>query len=78
MKNSLEQFTSREISALNLIVEGKTNKEIAAFLNVSLPTAKTYVQKILDKTGIHDRKRLIVEYQTLLRKKNSNCDDDTI
>lgn len=70
MNELIEQLTFSEINVLKLIVEGKTNKEIAAVLNVSISTVKWHVQKVLDKTGIRDRKILIVEFYSTFRQKN--------
>lgn len=56
------QFTPFEIHVLKLIVEGKTNKEIAEALNTNLWAIKWHVRKIHEKTDSHDRRMLIVKY----------------
>lgn len=62
MNKSIEQLTPTEINVLKMIVEGKTNKEIAESLMISLSTVMWHVQNIFDKTAIRNRKALIVEY----------------
>lgn len=70
MNELIEQLTLTGVNVLKLIIEGKTNKEIAAILKVSVSTVKWHVQKALDKTGIRDRKLLIVEFYSTFRQKN--------
>lgn len=49
------QLSDREMEVLQLIVEGKSNPEIAATLYLSLSTVKTYVRGILSKLAVDDR-----------------------
>ena len=51
----MEFFTKREIELINLLSEGKSNKEIARELYLSVHTVKATLEKIYDKTGIHNR-----------------------
>jgi DNA-binding NarL/FixJ family response regulator len=46
-------LTSREREALQLLAEGKTTKEIAFALDISVKTAETYRQHIMNKLDIH-------------------------
>lgn len=46
-------LTNREREVLQLIAEGKTTKEIAHHLCVSVKTIETHRQKIMDKLEIH-------------------------
>ena len=46
-------LTSREREVLQLLAEGKTMKEIAFALEISVKTAETYRQHIMDKLDIH-------------------------
>lgn len=55
------EFTVREKEISFLMVEGLTNKQIADRLYISEGTVKNYISNIYDKTGIHDRVKLIVE-----------------
>ncbi len=56
-----EELTEREREISSLMVEGLTNKQIADRLYISEGTVKNYISNIYDKTGIHDRVKLIVE-----------------
>lgn len=48
------QLTSREIEVLQLIAEGKANKETAAELGISLKTVEKHREHVMDKLDIHD------------------------
>ncbi|CAA9549561.1 MAG: hypothetical protein AVDCRST_MAG59-1625, partial [uncultured Thermomicrobiales bacterium] len=48
-------LTPREAEVLRLLVEGKTDKEIAASLGVSRRTASKHVETILGKLDVHTR-----------------------
>jgi NarL family two-component system response regulator LiaR len=48
-------LTSREREVLALLVEGLTNREIAARLTVSLSTARAHVSHILSKLDVSNR-----------------------
>lgn len=56
-----EELTGREKEICALMVDGLTNKQIADRLYISEGTVKNYISNIYDKTGIHDRVKLIVE-----------------
>lgn len=49
------RLTRREKEVLDLLVAGKTNKEIARALVISLDTAKAHVSRALRKTGAGTR-----------------------
>ena len=50
----------REQEIAALLVEGLTNRQIADRLYISEGTVKNYISTIYDKTGIHDRVKLVV------------------
>lgn len=56
-----ENFTDREKEICSLLSKGFTNKQIAEKLYISEGTVKNHISSIYDKTGIHDRAKLIVE-----------------
>ena len=58
--NLARDITQREQEICTLMVEGLTNKQIAQKLYISEGTVKNYISNIYDKTGIHDRVKLIV------------------
>lgn len=49
------ELSARELKVLSLIVQGKTNKEIAASLYLGEGTIRNYVGNILDKLGLANR-----------------------
>ena len=60
LANLAQDITQREKEICTLMVEGLTNKQIAQKLYISEGTVKNYISNIYDKTGIHDRVKLIV------------------
>ncbi|MBI4843274.1 MAG: response regulator transcription factor [Nitrospirae bacterium] len=50
---AFSSLTNREREVLQLISEGKTTKEIAAILNVSIKTVETHRQQLMNKLKIH-------------------------
>jgi len=48
------KLTSREIEVLQLIAEGKTNKETAAELKISIKTVEKHRGHLMEKLDIHD------------------------
>jgi len=50
-----EGLTPRELDVLEHIVSGRSNKEIAADLDVSEATVKSHVNSLLGKMGVTDR-----------------------
>ena len=53
-RNLTGQLTPREREVLQLIAEGKANKETAAELKISVKTVEKHRQKVMEKLGIHD------------------------
>lgn len=48
-------LTAREVEVLQLIVKGRSNKEIASDLKIAEVTVKLHVGHILTKLGVNDR-----------------------
>jgi DNA-binding NarL/FixJ family response regulator len=49
-----ELLTARQREILQLVAEGKSTKEIAVELNVSVKTVETHRKELMDRLGIHD------------------------
>jgi DNA-binding NarL/FixJ family response regulator len=48
------RLSPREREILQLIAEGRTSKEIAKILNVSVKTAQHYRERLIERAGIHN------------------------
>jgi DNA-binding NarL/FixJ family response regulator len=59
-EDSYELLTNREREVLQLVAEGKSNKDIAAVLNLSLYTVETHRTHILQKLNLHSAPELIL------------------
>lgn len=60
IEDSYELLTTREREVLQLIAEGKSNKEIAAVLNVSLYTVESHRGNLMEKLNLHTVPELIL------------------
>lgn len=60
VEDSYELLTTRERELLQLIAEGKSNKDIANMLNLSLYTVETHRSNILSKLNLHTVPELIL------------------
>ena len=58
--DSYDLLTAREREILQLLAEGKTNKEVASDLNISPYTVETHRAHILEKLGLHTPAELIL------------------
>jgi DNA-binding NarL/FixJ family response regulator len=54
MEKKTSLLTSREMEVLQLIAEGKANKETAAELDISIKTVEKHRGHLMDKLDIHD------------------------
>ncbi|BDC52993.1 DNA-binding response regulator [Bryobacterales bacterium F-183] len=57
--NPLDLLSSREREILQQIAEGKTNKEIATLLNLSVYTVDGHRTRIMEKLGLHSVGELV-------------------
>jgi DNA-binding NarL/FixJ family response regulator len=53
-------LTQRELEILQMIVDGKSNKEIAAVLELSANTVAVHRANMMDALGIHKTAELVV------------------
>lgn len=60
VEDTYELLTAREREILQLLAEGKTNKEVAAMLNLSIYTIETHRTHILQKLNLHSVPELIL------------------
>jgi LuxR family maltose regulon positive regulatory protein len=60
-----EPLSEQELRVLGLIVAGKTNREIADELVISVGTAKWHVHNILQKLGVSNRSQAIARAREL-------------
>lgn len=52
---SINILTLRETEVLSLIIEGKSNPEIAEKLCISIHTVKAHIDSIYKKFGVHNK-----------------------
>lgn len=57
---TIDDLTPRETEILIAIARGWTNTEICERLFISMPTVKTHVSHVLDKTGSRDRVQAVL------------------
>lgn len=50
----LRKLSPRQEQVLQLIAEGKTTKQVALELNISVKTVETHRMQLMDRLGIHD------------------------
>src|SRR5215510_6590240 len=59
IERSSRQLTPREREIVQLLAEGKSNKEIATYLNISVKTAETHRANIMLKLNFHSVTELV-------------------
>jgi DNA-binding NarL/FixJ family response regulator len=52
--SSLEQLTPRQREILQLLAEGRSMKEIAQLLHISVKTVETHRAQLMERLNIHD------------------------
>ena len=57
--NPIDLLTSREREVLQMLAEGKTNKEIAGVLNLSVYTVDAHRGRIMEKLNLHSINELV-------------------
>ncbi len=60
LEDSYELLTAREREVLQLLAEGKSNKEIAGRLNLSTYTVETHRSNLMEKLNLHGIPELIL------------------
>jgi two-component system, NarL family, response regulator NreC len=59
VSDPLDLLTSREREVLQMIAEGKTNKEIAVSLNLSVYTVEAHRGRVMEKLNLHSTGELV-------------------
>lgn len=54
------QLSKREIDVINLLCDGKSNREISQGLFIAEPTVKSHVGRIMTKMGVRDRVQVVI------------------
>ncbi len=60
VEDSYDLLTTREREVLQLLAEGKNNKDVASILNLSLYTVETHRSNIFQKLNLHSGAELIL------------------
>lgn len=58
-------LTSRELEVLRMMIDGRTNPDIAAELVIEVGTVRWYTKQIYSKLGVHSRSQAILRAQKL-------------
>jgi WD40 repeat protein/serine/threonine protein kinase len=61
----IEALTLREQEILQLVIQGRANREIAEALFIELSTVKWYIRQIYTKLGVHNRRQAILRAREL-------------
>ena len=64
-KQPQDVLTNKEIDILQLIAEGKSNKEIADVNFIELSTVKTHINNIYSKLDVKSRREAVARYQSV-------------
>jgi len=60
LQDSYDLLTDREKEILQLLAEGKSNKEVASVLNLSTYTVETHRSRIMQKLGLHSAAEIVL------------------
>ena len=60
LQDSYDLLTEREKETLHLLAEGKSNKEVAQILNLSVYTVETHRSNIMEKLNLHTTAEIIL------------------
>jgi len=60
LEDSYDLLTAREKEILQLLAEGKSNKEVASMLNLSTNTVETHRTRIMQKLDLHNAAEIVL------------------
>ena len=58
-------LTRREIRVIELVEQGRSNKDIARSMNISAETVKTHLKNIFEKLGVQQRSQAALMARSL-------------
>ena len=64
------RFTDREGQVLNLLIEGRPNRDIAMMLGIDEGTVKAHISRLMRKVGVGNRTALTMHYLSTSRQAN--------
>ena len=73
MNNNLFGLTERELVVLTYSLKGKSNRDIAEKLFVTLSSIKAHIHNLLEKTNTKTKQELIAKFYCMLL--NTKIDD---
>ncbi|MBN2131843.1 MAG: response regulator transcription factor [Sedimentisphaerales bacterium] len=63
----------RQAEIANSIIHGKSDKQIARELGISLPTVRTHMTRLFRKLDLNDRVELVLHVFTCMREHPEIC-----
>ena len=60
LEDTYEILTNREREVLQLLAEGKSNKEVASILNLSVYTVETHRTNLMQKLNLHNTAEIVL------------------
>ena len=60
LTDSYELLTDREKEVLQLLAEGRSNKEVATLLDVGLSTVETHRSNLMQKLNLHNTAEIVL------------------
>ena len=60
LTDTFDLLTAREKEVIQLLAEGKTNKEVAALLNISTYTAESHRSNLMQKLNLHNTAEIVL------------------
>lgn len=60
LQDSYDLLTEREKEILQLLAEGKTNKDVALLLNLSPNTVETHRTRLMQKLDLHSTAEIVL------------------
>jgi DNA-binding NarL/FixJ family response regulator len=60
LQDRYDFLTDREREVLQLLAEGRSNKEVAGILNLSVHTVDTHRSNFMQKLGLHNTAEIVI------------------